>query len=89
MDRVSVINHEHRTELGLSVDEYVVCLEAVKCIDFEIIERAEYVSAKCLIPLGRVINILAHLSSRGIISACSVSEKWIDSYEKYYGVKSV
>jgi len=88
--RISVINHEHRAELGLGVDEYIVCMEAVKCTEHDIINMAEYISAVSYLPLQKVINILSHLSLRGLLidtpDGTAASDEWKRGYEKHYGL---
>jgi len=46
------------------------------------------ISAKCLFPLARVINIMSQLHARGLIAdtreGSEVSDEWKRSYEKHY-----
>jgi len=87
--RVSVINHDHRAELGLAVDEYIVCMEAVKCTELDIINMAEYISAVSYLPIRKVVDALSLLSLRGLLidtpDGTVASEEWRRGYEKYYG----
>lgn len=87
--RISVISHDHRAELGLAVDEYIVCMEAIKCSELDIINMAEYISAVSYLPLQKVVNILSHLSLRGLLidtpGGTVASEEWKSGYNRHYG----
>ena len=89
---VTTINHKHREELKLSMEEYIIAKEAYEKRHVHPMDRADIIAAKCGLSLYRVTSTLARLDYRRIMgerdNGLEVSEKWSKNYNSYYpGVK--
>ena len=85
---VTTINHKHREELKLSMEEYIVAKEAYEKRHVHPMDRADIIAAKCGLSLYRVTSTLARLDYRRIMgerdNGFEVSEKWSKNYDMYY-----
>jgi len=84
----TTVNHDHRKELGLTMEEYVIAKEAYHKRFVNPMDRADMIVAKCGYTLDRVIRVIAQIYHYGLISegdnGLEFSEKWNRNYDKYY-----
>lgn len=90
MFSTTTINHLHRQEVGLSMEEYVIAKETFDLRLVHPMDRIDLISAKCGYSQIRVIMVLSRLSSSKIMhdgdDGLEVSDKWSSQYNTYYSV---
>ncbi|PKL17895.1 MAG: hypothetical protein CVV49_08945 [Spirochaetae bacterium HGW-Spirochaetae-5] len=84
----TIINHNHRREVGLNFEEYVVAKEAYEKRHVHPMDRADIIAEKCGLSLYRVTSTLARLGFFKLMgegdNGLEVSEKWSKNYDMYY-----
>jgi hypothetical protein len=87
---VTTVNHKHRAEVGLTMEEYIIAKEAFDMRRVHPMDRADLIAAKCGYTLDRVIITLSRLACYRLMNegdnGLEVSEKWIRNFETYYPV---
>lgn len=85
---VTTVNHDHRKEVGLSMEEYVIAKEIYDKRRVNPMDRADMIVAKCGYTLERVIIVIARIYNYRLIyegdNGVEFSEKWSKNYHKYY-----
>jgi len=85
---ITTINHKHREEVELSMEEYIIAKEAYDKRQMHPMDRANIISAKCGLSLYRVTSTLARLEHYRLMgegnNGFEVSEKWSKNYDMYY-----
>jgi hypothetical protein len=85
---VTTVNHTHRKEVGLTMEEYIIAKEAYEKRRVNPMDRADLIVAKCGYTLERVVITLSRLYCYKLMfeedSGLVASEKWTKNYDSYY-----
>lgn len=85
---VTTVNHRHREEVSLTMEEYIIAKEAYEKRHVNPMDRADMIAAKCGYTLDRVIITLSRLYNYKLMfegdNGLEASEKWIKNYNEYY-----
>lgn len=87
---VTIVNHKHREEVKLTMEEYIIAKEAYDKRRVNPMDRADMIAAKCGFSLYRVTSTLARLDHYRLMGegadGLEASEKWTKNYDEYYPV---
>jgi len=85
---VTTVNHKHREEVELTMEEYIIAKEMYDKRLTHPMDRADLIVAKCGYTLDRVIIVIARLALYRLMSegdsGLVVSERWSKNYDSYY-----